>query len=175
MISSYPLFIGVTKRRKCTIGNKRIGWMTYLSFHKVRLSLNYEELLSNNYMGIKKGDTLRFYHPNLTTALSSVANAANHMRSFKKGSTTSGDKHEVFGGIIFTSFGRGEPLFGQPNVDSSPFLDNCPSMTLGGTYSGWVLGRGDLNMYATESREEKAVRSFMHECGSVCLIMSYTG
>ncbi|KAF5808458.1 hypothetical protein HanXRQr2_Chr04g0145611 [Helianthus annuus] len=110
-------------------------------------------------MGIKKGDTLRFYHPNLTTALSSVANAANHMRSFKKGSTTSSDKQEVFGGIIFTYFGRGEPLFGQPNVDSSPFLDNCPSMTLGGTYSGWVLGRGDLNMYATESREEKAVRT----------------
>ncbi|KAJ0586891.1 hypothetical protein HanRHA438_Chr04g0155911 [Helianthus annuus] len=126
-------------------------------------------------MGIKKGDTLRFYHPNLSTALSSVANAANHMRSFKKGSTTRGDKQEVFGGIIFTYFGRGEPLFGQPNVDSSPFLDNCPSMTLSGTYSGWVLGRGDLNMYATESREEKAVRSFMHECGAACLIMSYTG
>ncbi|KAI7753673.1 hypothetical protein M8C21_015815, partial [Ambrosia artemisiifolia] len=68
------------------------------------------------------------------TALSSIANVSNHLRSFKQERTAAGDKREVFGGFIFTSYDRSD--FRKPNVNSSPFLDNFPSATLGGILGG---------------------------------------
>ncbi|KAI7732309.1 hypothetical protein M8C21_010048 [Ambrosia artemisiifolia] len=45
--------------------------------------------------------------PDSTTAISSAANASAYLRSFKQGSTNAGDKRQVFGGLIFSSWSRG--------------------------------------------------------------------
>ncbi|XP_076912966.1 receptor-like protein EIX2 [Bidens hawaiensis] len=44
-------------------------------------------------------------------------------------------------------------FFEQPNVNSSPFLNNFTGMTIGGTLGGQVFGRGDLTSYVKESQE----------------------
>ncbi|KAJ0638341.1 putative FIST, C-domain-containing protein [Helianthus annuus] len=101
------------------------------------------------------------------------------MRSFNQSSnqgstsTAGGDKREVFGGLLFTCCGRGESFFGQPNIDSSPFLDNFPGVTLGGTFCGGEIGRGDLTPYVKEPQEQKSVRCCLHVYSAVFLIMSY--
>ncbi|KAI7732308.1 hypothetical protein M8C21_010047, partial [Ambrosia artemisiifolia] len=117
--------------------------------------LDNQETLLVNGVGINTGDTFRVYHPHSTTSLSSVANVSDHMRSFKQGSTNGGDRLEVVGGLIFASVGRGESFFGQPNVDSSPFLENFPDVALGGMLCAREIGRGNLSPYVKESEEQK--------------------
>ncbi|KAJ0586893.1 hypothetical protein HanRHA438_Chr04g0155931 [Helianthus annuus] len=89
-------------------------------------------------MDIKTGDTFRFYFPDPITDLFSNANVSNHLSSFKQRNTTHSDKWEVFGGLIFTSFGRGV------SFDKLLFTDNFPGATLGCIFFGRVFGRGDL-------------------------------
>ncbi|KAI3737434.1 hypothetical protein L2E82_27436 [Cichorium intybus] len=169
----FPTFyIGVTKRRKCSIGQDKVGWVTSLAFHEV-LGDNQEYLFVGD-VGIKTGDLFRFYHSDSNTALSSSTNVFNQLRSFKQGSTTRGDKKEVFGGLIFTCCGRGESFFGKPNIDSSPFLENFPGVTLAGTFCGGEIGRGDLTPYVKESQEQKSARCCLHVYSAVYLLMSYT-
>ncbi|KAI3695860.1 hypothetical protein L1987_78862 [Smallanthus sonchifolius] len=164
-----PWYIGVTKRRKCSNGQEKAGLMTSFAFHKV-VSIYKEDLFVNG-LGLKKGDTFRLYLPDSATALSSAASISNHLRSFKQGSTSGGDKREVFGGLIFTSCTRDESFFGQASVDNSLFLDNFPGVTLGVTLCSAAIGRvGDLT---PESQEQKCVRSCVNEYGAAYLIMSY--
>ncbi|XP_071686437.1 F-box/LRR-repeat protein At5g63520 [Rutidosis leptorrhynchoides] len=168
----YPTFyIGVTKRRKCSVGLDKVKWMTSLSFHEV-IGDN-EEYLFVGDVGIKTGDNFRFYHSDSSTALSSVSNVSDQLRSFKQASTSAGDKREVFGGLIFTCCGRGESFFGQPNVDSSPFLENFPGATLAGQFCGGEIARGDLTPYVRESGEQKSVRCCLHVYSAVYLVMSH--
>lgn len=127
--------------------------------------------------GIKMGDTFRVYHSDSTAALSSVTAVSNHMRSLSQSSTnTAGsDKREVFGGLIFTCCDRGDSFFGQPNIDSSPFLNNFPGVTLGGTFCGGEIGRGDLTLYDKESQEQKWVHGCLQAYSGmgVYFVMSY--
>ncbi|KAK1413277.1 hypothetical protein QVD17_35048 [Tagetes erecta] len=171
----FPTFyIGVTKKRKCAVGQEKVRHITSLAFHEV-LGDNQEYFFVGD-VDIKTGDTFRFYHSDSTMALSSAAAVSNHLRSFNQGSTTTtdSDKRDVFGGLIFTCCGRGESFFGQPNIDSSPFLDNFPGVTLGGTFCGGEIGRCDFVPYATESPEQKPERCCLHVYSAVYLIMSYT-
>lgn len=169
----FPTFyIGVTKRRKCSVGQDKVGWMTSLAFHEV-LGDNQEYLFVGD-VGIKTGDSFRFYHSDSGTALSSNATVSDRLRCFKQESMTGGDTREVFGGLVFTCCGRGESFFGQPNVDSSPFLDNFPGVTFAGTFCGGEIGRGDVNPYIKESREQKSVWCCLHVYSAVYLLMSYT-
>ncbi|XP_076918977.1 F-box/LRR-repeat protein At5g63520-like [Bidens hawaiensis] len=124
--------------------------------------------------GAKTGDTFRVYFPDTTAAVSSVASVSNHLRSFKQGSTTGGDKREVFGGLIFASYCRGESYFDQPNFVSSPFLDNFPGVTLGGTFNDNQIWRGNLTAYVNESQQKLGRYVGLHEWGDAYLIMSYT-
>ncbi|KVH98118.1 F-box domain, cyclin-like protein [Cynara cardunculus var. scolymus] len=169
----FPTFyIGVTKRRKCSIGQDKVGWMTSLAFHEV-LGDNQEYLFVGD-VGIKTGDSFRFYHSDSSIALSSNATVSERLRCLKQGSTTGGDTREVFGGLVFTCCGRGESFFGQPNVDSSPFLDVFPGVTFAGTFCGGEIGRGDVNPYIKESQEQKSVWCCLHVYSAVYLVMSYT-
>nr|XP_043637467.1 F-box/LRR-repeat protein At5g63520 isoform X2 [Erigeron canadensis] len=169
----FPTFyIGVTKRRKCSVGKEKLGWITSLAFHEV-LGDNQEYLFVGD-IGIKTGDTFRFYHSDSTTALSSISNVSDQLRSFKEASIADGNKREVFGSLIFTCCGRGESFFGRPNVDSSPFLENFPGVTFGGTFCGGEIGRGDLTPYVTGSQEQKSIRCCLHVYSAVYLVMSYT-
>ncbi|KAJ0579639.1 hypothetical protein HanHA300_Chr04g0120151 [Helianthus annuus] len=188
------LYIGVTKRRKFSIGREKVRWITSVAFHEVE-KINYGWLIVNDTdMDIRTGDTFRFYCHDPTTG-----NISNHLRSFKQGSTTHSDEWEVFGGLIFTSFGRGKSfdnslfmdnfpgvtrgctfygrVFGRgdltPCVDNSPFLDNFPRLTCGGTFCGWLFGCGEKTSYLSKSQERKWVRHCVHEYEALYLIMSY--
>ncbi|KAJ0756264.1 F-box/LRR-repeat protein At5g63520 [Helianthus annuus] len=171
-VDTEDFFIGVTRRRECSIGPEKVEWVTSLVFHHV-LEGDEESLIVDG-SGIKSGDTFRLYCPDPTTAISSTANASAYIRSFKQGSTTGGDKREVFGGYIFSSWRRGMPFFVQPDFDSSPLRDNFPGVTLGGMFSVLEIGRDDSTLYAKESQEQNSAGCCVHECGVVYLIMSYT-
>ncbi|KAJ0727749.1 hypothetical protein HanOQP8_Chr07g0241321 [Helianthus annuus] len=141
--------------------------MTLFAFHEYYG--DHEERLHEGGIGIKRGDTLRFYRPDTTTALSSVADVSNHLRSFKQERTSGDDKWEVFGGLIFNSCDRGQFFYDQQNIDSSPFSDNFPGVTLGGTFCSGEVGRGSVQ----ESQEKKLGRCFLHASSAIYLIMSY--
>ncbi|XP_076884000.1 F-box/LRR-repeat protein At5g63520-like [Bidens hawaiensis] len=133
------VFVGITKGRP--------GQVTSLAFPRVcRFTEEYFRVL---YKDIRTGDAFRFYKLDSTTALSSIANVSNHLRSFKQ---------EVFGGLMFTSRERGGTFFSQPNIDSSPFLDNFPGVTFAGIFSRKDFGRGDFIPYAKESEKQKSVQ-----------------
>ncbi|KAJ0804341.1 putative F-box-like domain superfamily protein [Helianthus annuus] len=167
----HALLIGVTKKREYSIGQENVGCMTSLAFHGVPWSSQGDFYVPGG--ALKTGDAFRLYHTGSTTALSSAAAVSSHLRSFNQGSnnTTDGDKTEVFGGLIFTS----PDIFslGQPDINSSPFLDNFPGVTLGGNFSSSVIGRRVLTPYVKESHDQM-VRCCVHFDCSVFLIMCYT-
>ncbi|MFS7951192.1 putative F-box domain-containing protein [Helianthus anomalus] len=167
-----PFCIGVRKRRKCSIGQEKVGWVTSFSFHQVRRS--DEEGLIVDDRGIKTGDTFRYYYSDFATALSSAANVSNDLRSLKQGSNTGGDKREVFGGLIFTSSSFCDTFFTQPKICRAPFTDNFPGVTLGGSCSYQAIGRGDLILHVKDSQEQKMGRCCLPKCSAVYFIMSYT-
>ncbi|KAM0066329.1 hypothetical protein Hdeb2414_s0002g00047431 [Helianthus debilis subsp. tardiflorus] len=160
--------LGVPASLRVFIGLEKVGCTTPFAFHEYYG--DDEERLHVGGIGIKKGDTFRFYRPDTTTALSSVANVSNQLRSFKQERTSGDNKRwEVFGGLIFNSCDRRQILYNQPNIDSSPFLDNFPGVTLGGIFCSGEVGRG----YVQESQEQKWGRCCLHAFSAVHLIMSY--
>ncbi|KAL9994939.1 putative F-box domain, FIST domain, F-box-like domain superfamily protein [Helianthus debilis subsp. tardiflorus] len=171
-IRDRQLCIGVTKTRKCSISQEKVGCMTSLALHGV--CGNYQEYFVVHDVGIKTGDTFRFNFSNTNTALSSAAAVSSYLRSLNQGSnnTTGGDKQEVFGGLIFTS--PDASFFGQPDVNSSPFLDNFPGVAFGGTFCSRVIGRSVLTPHVKEFQEPKAVGCCVHAYCAVYLVMSYT-
>ncbi|KAL6996932.1 hypothetical protein U1Q18_007055 [Sarracenia purpurea var. burkii] len=167
------LYIGVRKRRKCSVGLEKVRWVTSLAFHEV--TGGDEEYLFVSDSGIKTGDSFRFYQSDLITALSSCSNVSEHLRSLRQDLDDSGSKKEVFGGIIFSCCGRGELLFGHPNVDSSPFWNNFPGVPLAGTFCCGEIGRGSSSLYRhEEAGEQNTVRCCLHAYSSFYLVMSYT-
>ncbi|KAJ0785343.1 hypothetical protein HanOQP8_Chr02g0042041 [Helianthus annuus] len=169
----WDLFIGVTKKREYSIAQGKVGCMTSLAFHPVRgRSQGYFWVHGG---GLKTGDTFRLYYSDPTNALSSTAAVSSHLRSFNQGrnNTAGGDKLEVFGGLMFICPDIFD-MFDRPNINSSPFLDNFPDATLGGSFCSSVIGRRVLTKYVKESQEQKEVQCCMHVNCSVYLIMSYT-
>ncbi|MFS7910149.1 hypothetical protein Hanom_Chr02g00102871 [Helianthus anomalus] len=140
---------------------------------KIAISVLVEYFVVHD-IGIKTGDTFRFNFSNTNTALSSAAAVSSYLRSLNQGSnnTTGGDKREVFGGLIFTS--PDASFFGQPDVNSSPFLDNFPGVAFGGTFCSRVIGRSVLTPYVKKFQEPKAVGCCVHAYCAVYLVMSYT-
>ncbi|KAK1436745.1 hypothetical protein QVD17_02527 [Tagetes erecta] len=123
--------IGVTKRRvRSSIGQE---WMTSLSFHTIMEEEEENEFLVVDGMGIKTGDSYRFYGKDHDTSRS-----FNLLSSFKQRSINDNDNWEVCGGLIFTSRFRFEP-----NV---AFLENFPGVTLGGTLCYKEIGRRSIGM-----------------------------
>ncbi|KAJ0760050.1 hypothetical protein HanOQP8_Chr04g0133441 [Helianthus annuus] len=160
--------LGVSASLRVFIGLEKVGCTTPFAFHEYYR--DDESRLRVGGIGIKRGDTFRFYRPDTTTALSSVANVSNHLRSFKQERTSGDNKRwEVFGGLIFNSCDRRQFFYDQPNTDSSPFLDNFPGVTLGGIFCSGEVGRG----YVQESQEQKWGRCCLHAFSAVNLIMSY--
>ncbi|XAR50348.1 hypothetical protein NMG60_11004643 [Bertholletia excelsa] len=180
----YPvLYIGVTKRRKCSVGLEKVRWMTSLAFHEV--TGGDEEYLFVYGGGIKTGDSFRFYHSDPVAALSCCSKVSEHLKRLKQESqdwachkseitAARTNKGEVFGGIIFACCGRGESFFDRPNVDSSPFLENFPAVPFGGTFCCGEIGRATSSLYDREAREPSAVHSSLHYFSTVYLVLSYT-
>ncbi|KAK9071041.1 hypothetical protein SSX86_009609 [Deinandra increscens subsp. villosa] len=157
------IYIGITKRRKCS----SIGGMTSLAFYDmVCCSPEYLSIQNTDMGVIETSDTFRIFYKDPTTV---AANVSNGLRSYKQWSTTRGDKWEVLGGLVFTSSYRGGKSLDQPNVDTSLFFDNFPTATLGSTFYGPVFGRGNVE----ESQDHKSLCCYMHEYCGAYLILSY--
>lgn len=136
-----------------------------------------EEYLYVDGMGVKTGDIFQFYHsdPNIALAsLTGVRDALNNIklegnsRSFNGGENA----RNVFGGLLFACYGRGESFFERPNVDSSPFLENFPGVPLAGIFCGGEMMRPCTTLIG-QHQGECAVSCCLHVYSSVYLVMSY--
>lgn len=155
------VYIGVTKRRKCSIGSEKVKYVTSLVYHPVEDA--DEEYLYVCGLDIKTGDTFRFYAPNPNIALPSCETVSQEMGQLKH--------KEIIGGFIFTCCGRGAPFFEKPNIDSSPILDNFPSIPVSGMFCGGEIGRGPSISGKSDGGEGLI---FSHVYTSVYLLMSYS-
>ncbi|KAK4373706.1 hypothetical protein RND71_009090 [Anisodus tanguticus] len=176
------LYVGVTKRRKCSIGQEKPSWISMHEFHEVLRG--DEEYLYVHGVGIRSGDSFRFYRANSEMARASCNNVANSFRRLKQDHNYQSDDHansngldvhkkSVFGGMMFACCGRGKLFFGQPNVDASPFLENFPGVTFSGTYCAGEIARGELSSYEQGSQEHSSAHCCLHVFSTVYLVMSY--
>ncbi|KAG5609371.1 hypothetical protein H5410_020652 [Solanum commersonii] len=177
------LYVGVTKRRKCSIGQEKPSWISTHEFHEVLRG--DEEYLYVHGVGIRSGDSFRFYHASSDLARASCNTVANNFRHLKQllnyerddhtnSTSVAMQKKPVFGGIMFACCGRGKLFFGEPNVDGSPFLENFSGVTFSGTYCTGEIARADLSSYEQGSQEHSSVRCNLHVFSTVYLVMSYT-
>ncbi|CAI9106773.1 OLC1v1005992C2 [Oldenlandia corymbosa var. corymbosa] len=183
-VRPYGLYIGVKKKRKCSIWLDKVRTMMFLEFHEV--IGGDEEYLYVNDWGIKTGDAFRFYMSDPNTALRSRNDVSecfrrlNHNFVDTPASTSAqqptGTKTmSVFGGLIFACCGRGEQFFEQRNVDSIPFLENFPGVPIGGTFCFWEMAMVDKSIYGDEPQDEEDGGSCSHHYYStVYLALSCT-
>ncbi|OMP07711.1 hypothetical protein COLO4_07120 [Corchorus olitorius] len=177
------VYIGVTKRRKCSVGSDKTKLMISLELHGVERG--DEEYLYVYGADIRNNDYFKFYQPCPKTALSSCRKVSSALRNLKldwdaKSSTstraniTATVKKEAFGGLIISCCGRGESFFGQPNIDGAPFLENFPEVPIAGIFCGGEIGRGYTNLTMHEGQEETSVPRHLHVYSTIYLLMSYT-
>ncbi|KAL3733039.1 hypothetical protein ACJRO7_022546 [Eucalyptus globulus] len=179
----YPdVYIGVTKRRIYEVGAEKAKLMSFLSFHGVMGGVEYLRVEGS---GIESGDSFQFYYSDPAAALVSCHKVSARLRSLNLGSDSdcsdkmgnvvvSAGKPWVFGGFIFSSFGRGESFFNDVNVDSSPFVENFPGVPVAGIFCGGEIGRCSPSLSMQDSEEETPVHRVCHVYSTVYLIMSYT-
>ena len=138
-----------------------------------------EEYLFVDGVGIKTGDIFQFYHSDPNTALASCARVSDKLRSLKLETDSKSDRGDgdnstdVFGGFIFACYARGESFFGQPYVDSSPFLENFPGVSLTGIFCGGEICRLPSTLTG-QSQGGSSVGGCLHVYSCVYLTMSYT-
>ncbi|KAK1428532.1 hypothetical protein QVD17_17367 [Tagetes erecta] len=172
--SKFPLeYIGVTKRRIRDIVQKEAKWTTSFSFYYIiDDDIENDEFLYVSNLGIEVGDTYQYYYEDSSTIRSSVDSVSKFLRSFKKRSANGSDKSEVCGGLLFTSYSRGEQFLGKENPDGNAFLESFPGVTLAGATCDEEIGRGYLA--TQESQEPQSARACLHRCSAVYFIISYT-
>ncbi|XP_051148175.1 F-box/LRR-repeat protein At5g63520 isoform X2 [Andrographis paniculata] len=179
----YPAFyIGVTKRRRCSVGKGRVKRMEFHEFHHVDDA--NEEYLIVSSTGIQTGDRFRFYVSDSKAALSSSKKVTDSLAYLKQDCDSKNDhadassshcgKRQVFGGMIFSCCGRGTSFFAHPGIDSSPFSTNFPGIPFGGTYCAGEIARSLFSSYSSEDdREGCLVHCNQHVFSTVYLVMSY--
>ncbi|GAB2289379.1 hypothetical protein Dimus_023686 [Dionaea muscipula] len=175
------LFVGVTKRRKCSFGSEKVIWKTSLAYHHV-LDVD-EQYLYLRALDIKTGDSFRFHVPDQKIARSSCSSVSESFRMWKQlqkidtcqnaRSAALNRGKEVIGAFIFTCCGRGESFFGEPNVDSSPILDNFPGIPLAGMFCCGEISRGPLISSNSGGQEASFTESCVHVYSAVYLVLTY--
>ncbi|XP_010519506.1 PREDICTED: F-box/LRR-repeat protein At5g63520 [Tarenaya hassleriana] len=165
------LYIGVTKRRNCSVGSKKPKPITSLVYHEV--TGGDEHCLTVQGARIRTGDYFQFYYSDPEAARASVNDVSSQLRHLKTELNNSTDrvKTEFVGGFIFTCCGRGEPFFGSPDIDGSPFLENLPESSFGGILCGGEIFRSSRE---ENGRRERSVRQCLHVYSAAYLLVSYT-
>lgn len=176
------IYVGVRKRRKCSIGLEKVRWQTFMEFHQV-LGGN-EEYLFVNDVGIRTGDSFQLYASDSNIARSTCNNVSETFKHLKGdfdqkhhqethiGIHSNNVKESVFGGLIFACSGRGEPFFGHSKIDSKPFLENFPGVTIAGSFCNGELKHGYKNGYGQEDGGGDSLCS-VHVFSTVYLVLSY--
>ncbi|CAN1797065.1 F-box/LRR-repeat protein At5g63520 [Linum perenne] len=180
------LYIGIIKRRKCSIGNEKSKPTTFLTFHGV--IGGDEEYLYVDGLGIKTADCFQVYHSDPSSAISSSHEISEKLRKLKQdfsshqnslNSRSPTREKEFIGGLIFSCCGRGETFFGHDNrnVDSSPLVENFSGIPLAGIFCGGEIGRGfslsSINEEGVES-SNSAAHCSLHVYSTVYLLISYS-
>lgn len=134
-----------------------------------------EEYLFVNDVGIRTGDSFQFYatDSNLARSTSNYVSEAFKLLKddFEKKHQANNAKESVFGGLIFACCGRGEPFFGHAKIDSQPFLDNFPGVTIAGSFCNGELKRGHSIGYGEEAPRD--LPCSVHAFSTVYLVLSY--
>lgn len=167
-LNTGDLYIGVSKRRKCSIGPEKGKLVSTTSFHEV--SGGDEEYLYVEGAGIKSGDTFQFFYPDPQIALMSRNNVFENLRAMKQSNS---DKKVVCGGLIFPCYGRGEWFLGRPNVDSSAFLGNFPDAPLSGVFCCGEIGRGCSTVIGQHGDGQKP-SNYLHVYSTQYLLILHT-
>ncbi|XP_024024178.1 F-box/LRR-repeat protein At5g63520 isoform X2 [Morus notabilis] len=170
-VDSSDLYIGVTKRQNCSIGSERPRSITSLSFYGV--VGGDDEYLYVNGLGIRTGDRFQFYRSDPDTALNSIGRVSLDLKNFKFNESRKNISHEVFGGFIFSCYGRGDTFFTREDVDSSPFVKNFPGVPFAGIFCGGEIGRSSSSL-TEEGHKENVPSCCLHVYSTVYLVMSYT-
>lgn len=175
------LYIGVKKRRKCSVGPKKVRWLTFLEFHEVMGG--DEEYLYVNNTGIRTGDSFQFYASDSNAAISSCNVISETFKRLKQEDLSnqqtshsipdSSSKPLVFGGFLFCCCGRGEAFFDRKNVDTMPFLENFPSANIAGTFCSGEIKRGRSGIPGQENEESASESCCLHVFSTVYLLWSY--
>ncbi|KAF5205748.1 F-box/LRR protein [Thalictrum thalictroides] len=163
------LYLGVTKRRKCSIGTERGKIVSSLAFHEVLGG--DEHYLYVRGSGLKTGDTFQFFSPDPQIGLMSRNAVFDNLRALNE---KNGDKNIVFGGLVFTCYGRGESFLGQPNIDGSAFLENFPGVPLSGVFCCGEIGRSSSSFAEQDSVVQRSTKCFNHIYSCVYLVIMYT-
>ncbi|ESW09893.1 hypothetical protein PHAVU_009G165200 [Phaseolus vulgaris] len=176
-IESPDLYIGVIKHRKFSTGAEKPMPRTCVAYHGI--VGGDEEYLYVDGIGIKTGDFFQFYYSDPNTALSSLTKVHDALKSItlerdSKSFKGNGDNAaNVFGGLIFACYGRGESFFGRHNVDSSPFLENFPGVPVSGIFCGGEMVRPCTTVIG-QCEGASPVSCCLHVYSTVYLAMSYT-
>lgn len=148
-----------------------------------------EEYLYVDSVGIKTGDYFQFYHSDPASAVSSCSDVSTKLKSLKLDTSkkrvgcrsdfaVKGVRKEVFGGLIFCCYGRGESFFKRANVDSNPFLENFPEVPLAGVFCGGEIGRSRSSItrdcWKENGSESDAGSCCLHVYSTIYLVMSHT-
>lgn len=129
--------------------------------------------------GLKTGDPFQIYYSDCNAALASCTEVSDELKNINlEGNLENlnggvSNATSVFGGLMFACCGRGEPFFGRPNVDSSPFSENFPGVPLSGMFCGGELARSSFPADG-QSEGESSVSCGVHVYSSVYLVMTYT-
>ncbi|XP_065858765.1 F-box/LRR-repeat protein At5g63520-like [Euphorbia lathyris] len=170
------LYIGVVQHRHYPCGSGSFISRASLAFYEV-LGAERDFFIVNGF-GIKSGDPILFYHSDSDTASTSCSDAYSNLATLKEeclplrnGAPSSGGK-EVFGGLIFSSYLRGETS--NLNVESSPFHENFPEVPLAGVFCNGEIGRGSSRSISQEDDQAKSAPCCLHYHSTVYLVLSYT-
>lgn len=180
--NQFIAFLGVVKKRKCTVGLEKVKWISTQVFHEIQG--NNEQYLFVRGGGIETGDCFRFFQPDSHMTLSSLRHVYDKFKELKKSCDVrssdcqtirpaNGERNKIFGAISFSCISRGKPL-GEANVASSPFLENFPDVTFAGSFCSGEICRGDSSSYGLLSEHSGSHRCCLHYYSSVYLVMSYT-
>ncbi|CAN1175246.1 F-box/LRR-repeat protein At5g63520, partial [Linum perenne] len=103
--------------------------------------------------GIKKGDTLLLYHSDSETASATSQRVDDQLLSNflggghqkkKKKTKMVGEKVQVFGGLVFSSYDRKQRFPGSECLDVSPFISNFPGVPVAGFFCIGEIARGPI-------------------------------
>ncbi|XP_062115919.1 F-box/LRR-repeat protein At5g63520 isoform X2 [Humulus lupulus] len=169
-VDSSDLYIGVTKRRNCTIRSEKPRLITSLAFHGV--VEGDEEYLYVSGEGIRTGDYFQFYRSDPEAAFHSINSVSQKIKNLKLDQNQKNRSPEIFGGLIFSCYGRSEPFF-TSNTDSGPFVENLADVPFAGIFCGGEIGRGPTSLIE-EGQQESPLSCCLHVYSAVYLVMTCT-
>lgn len=133
-----------------------------------------EEYLYVSGVGIRTGDYFQFYCSDPEAVSSSIGRVSLHLKNLKLDEQRKNSSFDVFGGLVFSCCGRGNPFFASENADCLPFTENFYGLPFSGFFCGGEIGRFPQSPNVEEGETDDIAPSSLHVYSTVYLAMSYT-